>query len=424
MAASAISRLERPLMRLIRRPASPRAALLAVACILILLGGWLTAREAIFRARARGLGGDFAAAMFDIPWWDGSKLVYGWWDGSGIAYGPIFVIERWMVNMWPAVFTLETFWLMNFIWLAVAFLCCVAASRSSPLIALLVLGLWLSSRQLRYSLAVVANPEILELMLLSIAWLASSHRSAIIPWLSVTLATLTKVIPAIFAPMLLILHPSARAIFLAGSVAILITVVVGLGQGMPLQDALVFVFLPFLYRAPGGDALIGHIRPIPSSTEHLGLSSAIARLLGMTEGDPNLADIQAFSNFVVAVALLSAIVVVAVLIRSRRLDPLTSIALAYCLFFALIPIVTPSAHPHTFVFLLPAWVALAAILSRDSDVRARIAFGAFVLAVYLMVSVPGVLQLDSPAFQDPIWANLALFGGVLAYSSRRLMLRA
>jgi hypothetical protein len=39
-------------------------------------------------AKPRGFKGDFYAAMYDT----------NWWDGQGILYGPIFVIERWIVN--------------------------------------------------------------------------------------------------------------------------------------------------------------------------------------------------------------------------------------------------------------------------------------------------------------------------------------
>src|SRR5207249_1207943 len=137
------------------------AALCLVALPIVAWGTRLTWLEGVVHARERGFAGDFETIMFD-------PLPLRHWNGVGIAYGPLFVVERWLANLAPTTFSLENFWRADFVLLGVAFLCCVIAARLEPPLVFLCLGLWLASRYFYYSLAVAANPEILELTLLSL----------------------------------------------------------------------------------------------------------------------------------------------------------------------------------------------------------------------------------------------------------------
>lgn len=389
---------------------------------MIIWGARLTALEGFVYAWSRGMKGDFSAVMFND-----TAL---WWDGTGIVYGPLFVIERWLVNAMPTVFTLELFWLANFLWVAIAFGCCLLATRRTGLVALLSLGLWLSCRVLYYSLSAAANPEFLELMFLSMSWLAASRAKMALTFVPVVLAALTKLIPAIFAPLVLLLGASRRAIIASATCALGLAAVVGFGQRMEPVDALAAVFVPFLYHPNGGAGPTALLRPVPSSFEVLGLSSALARLLGLADGDGGLPFVQTISNGVVAVLLIVAVAVTAALLRTRRVERASAVALSYGLFFALMPVATPNAHPHTFVFLLPVWIVLVSVLERDPDLRNRVLVGAFAAMTYVVIGVPGVFTVidgllgmalrGSAVVQDPIWANLALVGAMLVYASWRL----
>ncbi len=71
-------------MGLARRPAFVRIALGAIFLVAIAWGARLTLLEGFVYAWPRAFGGDFAAAMYDPQWW----------DGSGVFYGPVLSLKN------------------------------------------------------------------------------------------------------------------------------------------------------------------------------------------------------------------------------------------------------------------------------------------------------------------------------------------
>ena len=86
-------------------------------------------------------------------------------------------------------------------------------------------------------------------------------------------------------------------------------------------------------------------------------------------------------------------------------------------------------YPHTFVFLLPTWTAIAATLAQDGRQRRAAAFSVLFLIIYVLAGMPSVVSpidrllgtrlANSTPFADPIWANLALILVLSVYAVRR-----
>jgi hypothetical protein len=356
--------------------------------------------------------------------------MYGpeWWDGTGIMYGPVFVAERWLVNAWPRLFTIQVFALLNVPAVAFAFLLSGGAARVSRTGWFVALAVWLCFRWLYYAFSVAANPEILETLFLSLAWFGASRAKPTLAWVAVVLAAFTKVIPVIFAPLLL-LRASRRAVAAAIVTGSVIAGAVGLGQHLTPRQLVLAIVMPA--QNTGQTTLqIEHIWPIPSSSMMAGLSSAIARAANLKDDSPSLARVQNTANaLTIGIYLLAAFVALLLLRGRHALPEVTRVALSYGLFFALMPLMTFHTHPHTFVFLLPASTAIIAALMEDGARRRPIIFGALFLILYALVGVPAVVVpvdrllgsrlASSTMFADPIWANLALVLSLSAYAVLR-----
>jgi glycosyl transferase family 87 len=385
-----------------------RRLAIAAAIVAMAWGLRLTVLEGFVYAWPRGFAGDFLAAMYNPMWW----------DGTGIMYGPVFVIERWSVNAWPHVLTIQAFALANIVVVALAFGLGLAAVRADRTIAVAALTVWLCARPLYYSFSVAANPEMLELLLLSIAWYAATRARPAVAWSAVVLAALTKVIPIVFAP-LLFYRTSKRAIGIGAAIGIALVVIVGVGQHLSAQELVWALVVPSQHTRQGILLQSDHIWPTPSYAIAAGLNSAVARAAHLSDRDPALAIVQRITNVVtLAVYVISVIVTWRVLRSRRALADRTRLALAYGMFFALMPLMTLHTHPHTFVFLLPAWTAIIASLVDDANRRRAVTFGALFLVTYICVALPAVaVPVDrlsgtrlatSTIFADPIWANLGL----------------
>jgi hypothetical protein len=110
--------------------------------------------------------------------------------------------------------------------------------------------------------------------------------------------------------------------------------------------------------------------------------------------------------------------VAALVLRGRiALGEGTRLALAYGLFFTLMPLATFHTHPHTFIFMLPAWTAIIATLGEDGDRRRAMLFGCGFAVLFVFGGMPSVATpidrllhtslAPSLLFADPIWANVA-----------------
>ena len=86
------------------------------------------------------------------------------------------------------------------------------------------------------------------------------------------------------------------------------------------------------------------------------------------------------NSLTIGLYLLACAVAVRILRGRHALSEATRLALSYSLFFALMPLMTFHTHPHTFVFLLPAWTAIIAILMEDGRRSRVMIFGALLFA--------------------------------------------
>src|SRR3954453_20846 len=332
-----------------RLSAGPAAALWLV----VLAGGAWGARatflEGFRYARPRGFAGDFTAAMFTDQYW----------DGTGVLYGPVFVFERWLVDAMPSVFTPTFFAVTCVPIVAVAFAVLVRALRLPLLPAAVVLTLWLCCSRLSYSFSVAANPEFLELAFIAGAVALAvriGRRDERGEGALLALAALTKYVPWALVPGLL-----ARRRFQAiGGVAVcfvVLAVVTAIGQGTgPIETVGDILF-------PVGSYADGQLFAARVDTaQFLDVVTAIGRLFSNTA----LTDTQKTIAVVVGVAVMAAAFAAAMVglwhVSRARMPAARQAALVAALTFGLLPIITPSAHAHTFVFLLPVWAAFVALV--------------------------------------------------------------
>jgi hypothetical protein len=405
----------------VRSERQPRPHL-AIVIALVLLAAWglrLTILEGFVYAWPRGFPGDFHAAMYQADWW----------DGKGIMYGPVFVFERWLVNAWPRLFTAHLFALANIPAVALAFVLSLAAVRANRTTALVAFAAWCCFRWLFYAFSVAANPEFLEMLLLTIAWYAASRAKPSGAWVAVAGAALTKVIPVIFAPLLL-LRASRRAVLAGAATAVAIIVVVGIGQQLSPRETVLAILIPSQSYGHETMRQASHIVPMPSVYQFVGLNTALARAMGMTDADPRLALVQTIATSVTMLVYLWCSVVALLVLRGRHALPEAARnTLSYGLFFALMPLATLHTHPHTFIFLLPAWTAIIATVADDGDRTRATTFGAAFVVLFILGGMPSAgAAVDRVArthlatslvFVDPSWANLAVVLSLSAYALLR-----
>jgi len=83
-------------------------------------------------AKPRGFKGDFYATMYDP----------NWWDGQGIIYGPIFVFERWIVNSFPEVATIEFFAITSLVLIIVCLLISIRTIKANGNLLFFCVAVW------------------------------------------------------------------------------------------------------------------------------------------------------------------------------------------------------------------------------------------------------------------------------------------
>ena len=335
--------------------------------------------------------GDFTAVMFSYNYWVGHR---------GIPYGPLFVIESWYVTQWPDVFTPVFFALANIPLAIGAYIFCVKACRASVPVVFIGLAAWLCYWRMFYAFAVAANPEFLELFFLSGAWFAATRRNDVAEGLGIAAAALTKLIPWVFL-FPLIVRRSVRALRLAAVLAIAVFVVVGIGQQMSVPALLFQAIVPFNGRpAP---ALV----PASHSTQWVGLLEVVARMLyGPRPLDGTaLHVVQGLFLTIMAVVLGGTVWGTIRLQRRRsRIGDEACLALTYAMYFALVPVLSLAAHPHTFLFLLPVWlVFIDQLWKEEGHVMRRAIFAALVGFCYAQTGFPVVFALMDKVVRPWVW---------------------
>jgi hypothetical protein len=377
--------------------------------------------------------GDFYNAMF------------GAWNGQGIYYGPVFVMERWLVDLAPRVFNEYFFAVLDVPLLVLAFLFAVRAARLDWEPTVLVGALWVCFHWVPYAFSVAANPEIVELALLCVAWWAASRRNSV-GLAATAAAALTKRIPALFIPLLIMTEPTKRSLLVGVLVTALIVTLVGvvqhLGPVEMLRQTLNPASVSLAQIAPGGvhEVAAGNVtnilaQPFTYPTQFLSLSNALARLFDRPTNDWTLSFFQGFYYVVAAGVVIYATYLAYALLDGRHRVPRPqSELLAFGFFFAVIPLASITTHPHTFIFLLPTWTAIVALVQLESVAWRKGGLAVLGALCYLFTGFPAAAALAdrllhthlwiSPAFQDPIWANLVLLLVLFAYGSLLLHDRA
>ena len=373
--------------------------------------------------------GDFYNAMF------------GAWSSQGIHYGPVFVMEHWLVTLAPSVFNEYFFAVLNVPLLLLALFFATRAARLGGVAAILGVAAWVCFQWVPYAFSVAANPEMVELMLLCAAWFAVSRRTSL--GLTATVAAaMTKRIPIVFLPLVIIAEPTRRSIAVLGVVGLVGVAVLSLGQHTG-PDALARTTLNSAalllqqtdtsgYRALPKDDLADILaQPFPYPSQFLGLSNALARLFGRSINDWTLPFFQGFYYMVTLGVLGFATYLAFALLRGpRRIPRMDAEILSFGIFFALMPLTAITTHPHTFIFVLPTWTAIVALVALDPNVWRKRALAALAAGCYFFIGFPTpVVLLDrylgtdiwfTVPFQDPIWANLVLLFGLFAYGTTRL----
>ena len=406
-----------------------RLALWLMVALVILWGLRLNLLEGFIYEWPRHFRGDFHQAMF------------GAWDGRGIFYGPVFVMERWLVNASPRVFNEYFFALLNLPLVALAFVFVSRAARLSAFTTVLSGALWLCFQWLPYAFSVSANPEILELALLSSAWYVAARHSTPVGAAAVVAAALIKRIPAIFLPIVLMTDGIKRSVVIGSVAVIAILVIVGIGQGMTPIEVAWRTMVPPSPSSP----LIGPAngtewttlssavlaQPFPYPSQFVGLNNALPRLFARPVNDWSLPFFQGYYYVVLLSALAFAIFVAhGLLRRQQHLARGRALTLVYGIFFGMMPLAAVTTHPHTFIFLLPTFSAVIALVATEPHARFRRWLALLAAVSYLFIGFPAVVTpidrlvhvrlSDAGLFQDPIWLNLALLIGLFAYATALL----
>jgi len=381
--------------------------ILGVLVTIMCLGYFLTY---IRFAKPRGFKGDFYAAMYDP----------NWWDGNGIFYSPIFVFERWIVNSVPSLATVEMFAFGCLGLFVASLLIVIKIVHADRVFTIFCIAIWTFNTYFYYSFSVAANPEILELVFLLIAWWCLSTKRYPLTWFVVTCAVLTKSVPIIFAPLLLLFF-SWVGLVISVTTTASVLVIVSFGQKQSIFSSISQMVNTV------------NVPPQPESEQFLGLSNGLARLFGVPDGG----DFYFATNFafIIIVALYFLALFVSMRIYKSNFNHEVKVAYIFAAYMCLMPIFhLAQTHRHTYLFLAPVFIAFRFVVAHDSDlIRAgtfktinNIAFlvysffPIFVLDVYNFRSFGGApfgsdFETSLLMLTEPVWTNILLFSVLLSY---------
>ena len=365
----------------------------------------------IFFARPRSFKGDFYAAMFTS----------NWWDGTGLFYGPLFVFERWFVNSFPRIATVNFFAFQVFLVLFVSLLITLRIVHADKVFTLFGLTVWITNSYFYYSFSVAANPEILELLFLVLMWWAISQKYIKLAYIFFSLAVITKITPIIFFPLLLLVFkPEALLVSLLIILVSILIVAFGQQQG-------VLLIIKDLIPASIVD-------PQPDSEQFLGLSTALSRVFGISpKGDfTNVTNLAI--GLTIVLVLLIYYVSFAVFRSLSASNYESSVAYVFSAFMSIMPLIhLTNTHRHTFLFLGPVWISLRYVYINDTNSKRSLIFSRIFMGLFLFYSALPIYFLDVfPAskfsgihlgetlfsyiiLSEPIWTNLLISLTILVY---------
>jgi hypothetical protein len=363
-------------------------------------------------ARPRGFKGDFYAAMYDPKWW----------NGEGIFYGPIFVFERWFVNLFPTFATVQFFAVGCLFFIFVSLIITLNIIKTSRYLNVYCLITWALNTFLYYSFSVAANPELLELFLLLIMWWCFAKKRFALGSVAFTCAVLTKLSPIIFLPILLIFFSWTSAI-LSVALFIAIVLVVSIGQKQNFFTSISQML----------DVETAGLQP--ASEQFLGLSSGLARLLGM-QPDENFKYVILLASVLTCFLFTISVVVSVKIYRSEQIPSYdVKVAYIFALFLTLLPFFHFSqTHRHTYLFLAPVFVALKFIFISDYEIARGLHYSRIIDLLFLIYTFLPIYFLDFTnvnllsgvsfgsdfgksfaMLSEPVWTNLALLVLILVY---------
>jgi hypothetical protein len=371
-------------------------------------------------AKPRGFKGDFYAAMYDP----------NWWDGKGIIYGPIFVFERWIVNSYPEVATVEFFAITSLVLIIACLLISIHTIKAHGKLLLFCLAVWSCNTYFYYSFSVAANPEILELFFLLSMWWSLSNRHFKLAYFVFTCAVLTKVAPLILAPLFL-LSFSWNGIAIGLLTALVFFCVVSVGQNQNLLESLAQTIS------------VNPVDPQPTSEQFLGLNSALSRLFGLNESS-NFQSIETLSQVILSLLYVWAILVLLSAFRMRSaLKHREVVSYFFALFMTLLPLMhLGQTHRHTFIFLTPVFVVMKYLTLQIKDSRQQRKYNSTFNLIFLAYSFLSIYGLDFYNFNDlrgvpfsrefkssfvmltePSWVNIFLFLIVLRFGNEAMNIK-
>lgn len=369
-------------------------------------------------AKPRGFKGDFYAAMYDP----------NWWDGRGVIYGPIFVFERWIVNALPSLAKVELFAFGCLVLIATALITIIRIVHADRAFTLFCVSIWTFNTFFYYSFSVAANPELVELLLLVIMWWAISNKRYNLAWFVFTFAVLTKVVPIIMAPFLLLFFSwSGLVIGVLTTTAVLAVVSIGQKQSI----------LSSISQMVGVNA----VPPQPDSEQFLGLNSGLSRLFGLQSGE----NFSFVTSFALIIAFILYFLALLVLMLNHKFNLYfnheVKVAYIFAVFMCLMPIFhLGQTHRHTYLFLAPVFIAFRFVVGHDTNLTRSKAFKVFIIILFLAYSLVPIYALDVYNFDsfsgysfgndfrtsllmltEPVWANILLFSTLLLYGIRVIL---
>jgi len=310
-----------------------------------------------------------------------------WWTGTGIFYGPIFVLEYHFLLHPGGIATNAEFAVFDFLLFALAFGCAWLAlfGLRHPRLALLVLGAWFAHHASVEAFSTTAHLEVLELALICGALLYAVRSRPLVSGGLIGLAIATKTLPGLFLPYLLL---ARRWRMMAAATVVALVVFLGV------------CWLQRITPWDGAYALIyqgGNLSKLEFTEYEYSPRADVARILAgsSTVLTPEQGRIAIGVHF--AIALL-ACTIAAVVVASSTLGR-TAYGILFGVVQAVMLIASPSAHIQYYIFLLPAWTALLALLLPRPLTRVNVALWCALLLGYMFTG-----------FDQPFFVLQRLFG--------------
>jgi hypothetical protein len=261
-------------------------------------------------------------------------------------------------------------------------------------------------------------------------WWSLANKHFNLAYFVFTCAVLTKLAPAIIAPILLLYFSWSR-VALSGFTALFLFLVVSIGQKQSLLESLTQTLA------------INPVDPQPTSEQFLGLNSALSRLFGLT-ANSDFYGVESVSLIVNLVFYIWAVLVLKRLYQLRTSFAHREIvAYAFALFMTLLPLMhLGQTHRHTFIFLAPVFLAMKYLAIQIEDLKQRRRWSNIFNIIFLAYSFLPIYGLDIYNFDElegvnffgefqstlvmltePVWVNVILFVIVLKFGNKVMSLK-